>query len=210
MKETKTLNSGFKTRITAKHRLFDLHIKETLSYRDLIFLFVKRDFVSKYKQTVLGPAWALIQPLLTTFVYTLVFGGLAGLTTKDVAGDYYIPEFLFYLSGSVCWSYFSGTLTATSSTFLTNSSVMGKVYYPRLVSPISTALSHMISFGIQFAMLVIAMIIYAIIGGCDMAVTPWMLFLPLVIFQMMILSTGLGVIISSVTTKYRDLQMLVT
>lgn len=209
MKETKALTSGFKTRINAKHRMFDLHLKETFSYRDLIFLFVKRDFVSKYKQTVLGPAWALIQPLLTTVVYTLVFGGLAGLTTKDVAGDYYIPGFLFYLSGSICWSYFSGTLTATSSTFLSNSAVMGKVYYPRLVSPISTALSHMISFGIQFAMFLVAWIVYAIIGGCDMAVTPWLLFLPLVILQMMILSTGLGIIISSVTTKYRDLQMLV-
>ncbi len=210
MKEITTQLNGFKTRITAHHRLFDLHLKETFSYRDLIFLFVKRDFVSKYKQTVLGPAWALIQPLLTTVVYTLVFGGLAGLTTADVEGDYIIPGFLFYLSGSICWSYFSGTLTATSSTFLTNSAVMGKVYYPRLVSPISTALSHLISFGIQFAMLVVAWIIYFVMGGSSITVTPWLLLLPLVILQMMVLSTGLGIIISSVTTKYRDLQMLVT
>lgn len=210
MKDITTGIQGFKTRITSQHRLFDLHLKETLSYRDLIVLFVKRDFVSKYKQTVLGPLWALIQPLLTTVVYTLVFGGLAGLTTADVEGDYVLPGFLFYLSGSICWSYFSGVLTATSSTFLTNSSVMGKVYYPRLVSPISTALSHLISFGIQFAMLVVAWIVYAIIGGTSIAVTPWLLFLPLVILQMMILSTGLGIIISSVTTKYRDLQMLVS
>jgi len=187
-----------------------LHLKETFSYRDLIFLFVKRDFVSKYKQTVLGPAWALIQPLLTTVVYTLVFGGLAGLTTADVEGDYIIPDFLFYLSGSICWSYFSGTLIATSSTFLANSGVMGKVYYPRLVSPVSTALSHLISYGIQFAMLLVAWIVYAITGGTSIAVTPWLLLLPLVILQMMVLSTGLGIIISSVTTKYRDLQMLVS
>lgn len=210
MKDITTGIQDFKTRITSQHRLFDLHLKETLSYRDLIVLFVKRDFVSKYKQTVLGPLWALIQPLLTTVVYTLVFGGLAGLTTADVEGDYVLPGFLFYLSGSICWSYFSGVLTATSSTFLTNSSVMGKVYYPRLVSPIATALSHLISFGIQFAMLVVAWIVYAIIGGTSIAVTPWLLFLPLVILQMMILSTGLGIIISSVTTKYRDLQMLVS
>ncbi len=203
-------NAGqFKTWITSGHRIFDLHLKETLSYRDLILLFVKRDFVSKYKQTILGPAWALIQPLLTTFVYTLVFGGLAGLTTADIEGDYVLPGFLFYLSGSICWSYFSGTLLMTSSTFLTNSSVMGKVYYPRLVSPIAAAISHLISFGIQFAMLVIAMIIYVIIGGTSIAITYWLLLLPLVILQMMILATGFGIIISSVTTKYRDLQMLV-
>ena len=209
MKETTNTMQGFKTRIDSKHKLFDLHIRETLSYRDLILLFVKRDFVSKYKQTVLGPAWALIQPLLTTVVYTLVFGGLAGLTTADVEGDYVLPGFLFYLSGSICWNYFSTTLSATSNTFLLNSGVMGKVYFPRLVSPIATSISHLISFGIQFAMLVVAWIVYAIIGGTSIAVTPMLLFLPLVILQMMLLATGFGIIISSLTTKYRDLQMLV-
>ena len=209
MKETTNTMQGFKTRIDSKHKLFDLHIRETLSYRDLIWLFVKRDFVSKYKQTVLGPAWALIQPLLTTVVYTLVFGGLAGLTTADVEGDYVLPGFLFYLSGSICWSYFSTTLSATSNTFLLNSGVMGKVYFPRLVSPIATSISHLISFGIQFAMLVVTWIVYAIIGGTSIAVTPMLLFLPLVILQMILLATGFGIIISSLTTKYRDLQMLV-
>ena len=209
MADIKNSTAGFKTRITSTHRLLDLHIKETFSYKDLIFLFVKRDFVSKYKQTVLGPAWALIQPLLTTIVYTLIFGGLAGLTTADVEGNYIIPDFIFYLAGSICWSYFSGALSATSSTFLANSGVMGKVYYPRLVSPVATAFSHLISFGIQFAMLVVAWIIYAIIGGTSLAVTPWLLLLPLVIVQMMILATGFGIIISALTTKYRDLQMLV-
>ena len=209
MKETTNTLQGFKTRINSKHKLFDLHIRETLSYRDLILLFVKRDFVSKYKQTVLGPAWALIQPLLTTVVYTLVFGGLAGLTTADVEGDYVLPGFLFYLSGSICWSYFSTTLSATSNTFLLNSGVMGKVYFPRLVSPIATSISHLISFGIQFVMLVVTWIVYAIIGGTSIAVTPMLLFLPLVILQMMLLATGFGIIISSLTTKYRDLQMLV-
>ena len=209
MKETANTMQGFKTRINSKHRLLDLHIRETLSYRDLILLFVKRDFVAKYKQKVLGPAWALIQPLLTTVVYTLVFGGLAGLSTSDIEGDSVLPGFLFYLSGSICMSYFSGTLSAVSGTFLYNSGVMGKVYYPRLVTPIATALAHLIAFGIQFAMLVVAIIVYAIIGGTSLAVSPMLLFLPLVILQLMLLATGFGIIISSMTTKYRDLQMLV-
>lgn len=209
MKETANTMQSFKTRINSKHRLLDLHIRETLSYRDLILLFVKRDFVAKYKQTVLGPAWALIQPLLTTVVYTLVFGGLAGLSTNDIEGDYVLPGFLFYLSGSICMSYFSGTLTAVSGTFLYNSGVMGKVYYPRLVTPIATALANLIAFGIQFAMLVVAIIVYAIIGGTSLSVSPMLLFLPLVILQLMLLATGCGIIISSMTTKYRDLQMLV-
>lgn len=209
MKETANTMQGFKTRIDSRHRLLDLHIRETLSYRDLILLFVKRDFVAKYKQTVLGSAWALIQPLLTTVVYTLVFGGLAGLSTNDIEGDYVLPGFLFYLSGSICMSYFSGTLSAVSGTFLYNSGVMGKVYYPRLVTPIATALAHLIAFGIQFAMLVVAIIVYAIIGGTSLAVSPMLLFLPLVILQLMMLATGFGIIISSLTTKYRDLQMLV-
>ena len=203
-------NRSFQTVITSKHRILDLHLKETLSYKDLISLFIKRDFVSKYKQTILGPAWALIQPLLTTVVYTLIFGTLAGLTTADVAGEYYISGFMFYLSGNICWSYFSGNLTATSNTFLANSSIMGKVYYPRLVTPIATAFSHLISFGIQFFMLLCFWVYYLVKGGTSIAITPWLLMIPLVILQMMILSTGFGIIISSVTTKYRDLQMLVS
>ena len=204
MKEQK-----FKTVITSKRRLFDLHIKETLSYRDLIFLFVKRDFTAKYKQTILGPLWAIIQPLLTTVVFTIVFGSLAKLTTADTAEDIVIPAFLFYLAGNICWAYFSSTLHATSNTFIANRLVMGKVYYPRLVSPIATALSDLISFGIQFAMFVIITIVFLIVGGTSIVVTPKLLLVPLVILQLMILSTGCGIIISSVTTKYRDLAMLV-
>ena len=199
----------FKTVITSKHKLMDLHLKETFQYRDLIFLFVKRDFVSKYKQTILGPAWAIIQPLMTTVVFTIVFGSLAGLTTADVAGEYILPGFLFYMSGNICWSYFSGTLTATSNTFLSNSGTMGKVYYPRLVAPISTAFSNLISFGIQFAMLIAFWLFYVIKGGTSIRITPMLLLLPLTILQMMVLSVGLGIIISSFTTKYRDLSMLV-
>lgn len=199
----------FKTKITSKHRVFDLHLRETFQYRDLIFLFVKREFVSKYKQTILGPLWAIIQPLLTTVVFTIIFGNLAGLTTADVTGDFIVPGFLFYMAGNICWSYFSGNLSATSNTFLSNSGTMGKVYYPRLVAPVSSAFSNLISFAIQFAMLIVFWLYYVIRGGTSIAVTPWLLLLPLTILEMMILSTGLGIIISSWTTKYRDLQMLV-
>lgn len=200
---------SFKTRITAEHRLFDLHVRETFHYRDLIVLFVKRDFVAKYKQTILGPAWALIQPLLSTIVFTIVFGSLAGLTTADVPGEYIIPAFLFYMCGNICWSYFSGTLSATASTFISNSSTMGKVYYPRLVAPLSTAISNLISFGIQFAMLIAFWVYYLIKGGTSISVSAMLLFIPLCIIQMVILSVGFGIIISSLTTKYRDLTHLV-
>ena len=199
----------FKTVITSKHKLFDLHLKETFRYRDLIFLFVKRDFTALYKQTILGPLWAIIQPLLTTVVFTIIFGSLAGLTTADVSGDYIVPGFLFYMSGNICWSYFNATVHATSNTFIGNRATMGKVYYPRLVSPIATALSNLIAFTIQFVMFVIIWIIILITGGSSLSVTTNLLFVPLVVLQMIILATGCGIIISSMTTKYRDLAMLV-
>lgn len=199
----------FKTTITSHHKLFALHLKETFQYRDLIFLFVKRDFTALYKQTILGPLWAIIQPLLTTVVFTIIFGSLAKLTTADIPGDFTIPGFLFYMAGNICWSYFSSTLQATSNTFLLNRATMSKVYYPRLVSPISTALSNLISFGIQLAMFLIIWAIYYIRGGTDIQLTPALMLLPLLVIQMMIVSVGFGIIISSVTTKYRDLAMLV-
>ena len=199
----------FKTTITSKHRLLDLHIKETFQYRDLIFLFVKRDFTAMYKQTILGPAWAILQPLMTTIVFTIIFGSLANLTTADVAGEHSIPGFLFYMSGNICWAYFSGTLSATSGTFLNNANTMGKVYYPRLVSPVATAFSRLISFGIQFAMFLLFWLFFVIRGGTSIRITPALLLIPLVILQMMFLAVGLGIIISSFTTKYRDLNMLV-
>ena len=201
--------SDYKTIISSEHKLLDLHIKETLGYKDLIFLFVKRSFISRYKQTILGPAWAVIQPLLTTVVFTIVFGNLAGLTTMDVAGDYFVPSFLFYMSGNICWGYFSGALSATSNTFISNSATMGKVYYPRLVAPVSEAFSNLISFFIQMALFIVIWIVYFFFGKTSIAITPMLLLIPLCILQMMVLSVGCGIIISSVTTKYRDLQMLV-
>ena len=200
----------FKTVITSKHRLFNLHLKETFAYRDLIFLFVKRDFTAKYKQTILGPLWAIIQPLLTTVVFTVIFGTLAQLTTSDTAKVYAIPSFLFYMSGNIVWSYFSTTVTATSNTFIGNMAVMGKVYYPRLVTPIATAFSDLINFVIQFVMFMIIWLVYVIIGGTDIVITPMLLLIPLLVLQMVILATGFGIIISSVTTKFRDLAMLVS
>lgn len=199
----------FKTEITAKHRLFDLHLKETLQYRDLIFLFVKRDFTAFYKQTILGPLWAIIQPLLTTVVFTVVFGALAQLTTADAPGAFFVPGFLFYMSGNICWSYFSTTLQATSNTFLANRMTMGKVYYPRLVSPVATAISNLIAFGIQFAMFLCLWGFFLIRGGTSIHITTALPLVFLCVLQMMILATGFGIIISSVTTKYRDLAMLV-
>ncbi len=199
----------FKIKISSKHKLFDLHLRETFKYRDLMFLFVKRDFTALYKQTILGPLWAIIQPLLTTVVFTVVFGNLAKLTTADITGDFVVPGFLFYMSGNIVWSYFSGTLSKTSSTFIENRATMGKVYYPRLVSPISTSISHLISFGIQLAMFLGFWIYYLIRGETSIVVSPMLLFLIPTILQMMILSVGCGIIISSLTTKYRDLAMLV-
>ena len=201
--------SDFKVKITSEHKIFDLHIKETFSYRDLILLFVKRDFMAFYKQTILGPLWAIIQPLLTTVVFTIVFGSLAKLTTADIAGGFALPGFLFYMAGNICWAYFSTTLQATSNTFISNRATMGKVYYPRLVSPISTAFSGLISFAIQFAMFIIIWLVYLIKGGTDIRISPNLMFIPLIILQLILLSTGFGIIISSLTTKYRDLAMLV-
>ncbi len=191
----------FSTVIVPKTKLLDFHLKELVRYRDLIFLFVKRNFVAHYKQTVLGPAWAVIQPLLTTVVFTVVFGKLAGLAPGGV------PSFLFFMSGNIAWGYFSGCLTATANTFTGNAAIFGKVYFPRLVTPISTVISNLIGFGIQFAMFLVFLVIYWIRGTVQP--TLYALLLPLLLLQMAMLSLGVGVIISSLTTKYRDLVMLV-
>lgn len=188
----------------------NLNFKEIWSYRDLIGLFVKRDFTSKYKQTLLGPLWAVIQPLLTTVVFSIVFGSLAKLTTSDVEGlTLDMPSFLFYMLGTITWTYFSSTVTATSNTFITNRGVMGKVYYPRMVSPISTALSHLISYFIQMALFVVIAAIYVACGMADICPSWYLCLYPLLLLQLIMLSTGVGIIISSLTTKFRDLAMLV-
>ena len=191
------------TVIKPRSGLFDLNLKELAHYKDLVFLLVKRNFVSMYKQTVLGPAWAVIQPLLTPVVFSLVFGNIAGLASDGV------PTFIFYLCGNVIWGYFSGCLTQTSNTFIANSNILGKVYFPRLVMPISTVVSKLIDFAIQFFFMVIFVIYFAF---TDSGVHPnwFILMTPVLLVQLAMLSLGVGVIISAATTKYRDLRMLVS
>ncbi|MCD7881258.1 MAG: ABC transporter permease [Clostridiales bacterium] len=196
------MEEKFQTTIVPKTGWFDLKLKEVFAYRDLIFLFVKRNFVSKYKQTILGPAWAVIQPLLTTVVFTLVFGNIAGLAPDGV------PSFVFYLSGTILWTYFSNCLTTTANTFVANSATMGKVYFPRLVMPISTVISELISLAIQYAFLLIFMAYYLITED-SLAPNWFVLMTPLLVIQLALLSLGCGIIISALTTKYRDLAMLV-
>ena len=195
-------NNEFSTVIKPKRSLFELNLKELWKYKDLIFLFVKRNFVSQYKQTILGPLWAIIQPLFTTVIFTVVFGELAGLSPEGV------PSFAFYLCASVAWGYFSGCLTATATTFTSNSAIMGKVYFPRLVMPITTVLSQLISFGIQFVMF-LGFWVYFLIAGSGIVPTWAIALLPLLILQLGCLGLGFGVIVSSMTTKYRDLALLV-
>jgi len=199
----------FKTTITAKHKLFDLHLKETFKYRDLIWLFVKRDFTALYKQTILGPLWAIIQPVLTTFVFSFIFGSLAGLTTADIPGTFNVPSFLFYMTGTMLFTYFSSNVNKVSKIFIENRQTMGKVYYPRLVQPISASLSNLIPFVINLGLFIIVWVVFLITGTTSIHLTWWLCFVPLVVIEVMILSLGLGMVISAVTTKYRDLQMLV-
>lgn len=188
--------------IKPQRRLFDLRLGELWKYRDLVLLFVRRDFVAAYKQTVLGPLWYLIQPLLTTLTFTVIFGQIAQLPTDGM------PQFLFYMSGTVIWTYFAECLTKTSNTFVQNSQLFGKVYFPRMAVPVSILLSNLITFGIQFVFFLVFMGIYALRGA---AIQPnwWMLSFPLLLLMMAGLGLGLGILISALTTKYRDLRFLV-
>lgn len=199
----------FKTVITSKHRFFNLHIRETFKYRDLIWLFVKRDFTALYKQTILGPLWALIQPVLTTFVFSFIFGTIAGLTTGDISGTFNVPSFLFYMTGTMLFTYFSTNVSKVSKIFIDNRQTMGKVYYPRFVQPIAASLSNLIPFVINFFLFLVVWIVFLCTGTTDMHATWWLCFIPLIVLELIVLSMGLGMIISAVTTKYRDLQMLV-
>jgi lipopolysaccharide transport system permease protein len=188
--------------IQPQRSLLDLRLAELWRYRDLVMLFVRRDFVSVYKQTILGPLWYLIQPLLTTITFTVIFGNIAKLPTDG------LPQFLFYMSGTVVWSYFSDCLTKTSTTFVTNAQLFGKVYFPRLAVPVSILISNLITFIIQFTFFLAFMAFFAI-GGADIHPNLWMLLTPLLILNMAGLGLGLGILVSSLTTKYRDLRFLV-
>lgn len=201
----KQKNSQWDTVIKPRSGWLDLHLRECWKYRDLILLFVKRNFIIVYKQTILGPAWAIIQPLLTTLIFTVVFGGIAGLPTDG------IPQFLFYMCGNIAWHYFAGSLTDVSVTFSKNSKIFGKVYFPRLVMPIATVLTQLINFAIQYAFFLIFLVYYANVPGT--AVHPnigLILLTPFMLLHMALLAMGVGVMISALTTKYRDLAMLIS
>jgi len=191
----------YSTVIKPKDKLFDVDFKELWRYRDLFSMFVKRDIITQYKQTVLGPLWFFIQPAITTIMYMVVFGGIAGISTDG------LPQPMFYLAGIVCWQYFSDCLNKTSSTFTANQGIFGKVYFPRLIVPLSTVASGLVRMGIQFSMFV-AVYIYYVVVGVSVSPNIYILLLPLLIFMLAGLSLGFGIIISSMTTKYRDLTLL--
>jgi len=181
---------------------FDIHLGELWRYRDLIMLFVRRDFVAVYKQTILGPLWFLLQPLFTTIVFTVIFGKIAKIPTDG------LPQVLFYLSGIVVWNYFANCLNKTSDTFVANAGIFGKVWFPRLSVPISIVISNLITFAIQFV-LFLCFWVYFLLSGSTINPQPLILILPLLILQMAALGLGCGIIVSSLTTKYRDLTYLV-
>ena len=191
--------------IKPKDKLFSVDFKELWAYKDLYTLFVKRNIITQYKQTILGPAWFVIQPALTVIMYMVVFGGIAGIPTDGV------PRPLFYLAGTSMWTYFSTCLTSTSNTFVANSGIFGKVYFPRLVMPLATVTSNLLKLGIQFGFFVIVYIIYFFVDPTCTAHLTWYAFLfPVLIILMAGLALGFGTIFSSLTTKYRDLQVLLS
>jgi lipopolysaccharide transport system permease protein len=199
----KQLPDNYWTEIIEPHgHIFDLKLKQLWKYRDLIYLFVHRDFVAQYKQTILGPAWHFIQPLFTTIIFTIIFGKIAQLSTDGA------PPFLFYMAGTVIWTYFSTVLTATSTTFTGNAGIFGKVYFPRLAIPIANLFSKLIAFTIQFFFF-LCFVAYFIWQGNDVHPNIWVLATPLLLLMMAALGLGLGIIISAMTTRYRDLTVLV-
>ena len=190
------------THIKAKTGWFDINLRELYQYRDLVWLFFKRNYSTRYKQTILGPIWLIFNPLITVSLYALIFGRLAGLSASGV------PQFLFYLCSNALWAFFATCLTETSNTFTANAAIMGKVYFPRLVMPMSSVLTGMLDLLIQLVMLVLVMVGYCVVGynfGIDFSI----LLVPVLILQVGLLGLGCGIIVASLTTKYRDLVILV-
>ena len=196
----KNKNTEWTNVISSDHSLFKLNLKEVWDYRDLVFMFVKRDFISSFKQTILGPLWFFINPILTTIVFTLVFGGIANLPTDG------IPPVLFYLAGNTLWGYFSSTMLSVSNVFTGNAGIFGKVYFPRLVTPIATIISSFMRLGIQLLLFFIVLGYFFYKG--EVHPNLWALFFPVLIIFLALFSLGLGMIFSSLTTKYRDLSLL--
>ncbi len=189
------------TVIRSRSGWLDLHLKDLWEYRDMVLLFVRRDFVSIYKQTILGPAWFLLQPLVSTLIFTIIFGNIAGIPTDGV------PQPLFYMGGIVTWNYFASCLNRTSDTFVANAGIFGKVYFPRLTVPLSAVIINLLTFAIQFALFLAFMGFFAV-RGAALHPNGWILLTPLLLLQMGALGLGLGILISSLTTKYRDLTFL--
>ena len=198
-----TTNKSWDLVIRPQGKFFSLNLKEIWQYRDLLEMYIKRDIVTFYKQTILGPIWFFIQPIFTTIVFMFVFGGLAHIPTDG------IPQPLFYLSGITLWNYFSESLTKTADTFFTNQAIFGKVYFPRLIAPLSVTITGLIKMFIQFLVFIIAYI-YFIASGKHIAPNIYALLLPVLIIILAFLTLGFGIIISSMTTKYRDLKFLIT
>ncbi len=195
-------NQNYEIVIKPKTGKFDVDFKEVWRYRDLVYLFVKRNFVSMYKQSILGPLWLILNPLMTSVVFTFVFGSFAGIPTDG------IPEFLFYMAGNTIWGLFSSATTSISSFFLSNNALFSKIYFPRLVPPVSQAITSIVNFSIQFLMLLIFWVYYFIIGA-DISISINVLLLPVIILHAAILALSVGICISSLTTKYRDLNYAV-
>jgi len=196
---TQVKESNWTTIIGPRTGWFDINLKEIWSYRDLIMLFVRRDFVAQYKQTILGPLWFLIQPLLSTLVFTVVFGTIAQIPTDG------LPQVMFYMAGITAWTYFANCFTKTSNTFIGNAAIFGKVYFPRLVIPVSIVISNLISFAIQFGLFIV-FLLYFYFKGSSIAPNMWILLTPLLLVQMAALGLGVGILVTSMTTKYRDLS----
>lgn len=188
--------------ITPKNKFFSLNLKEVWQYRDLLMLFVKRDVITVYKQTVLGPLWYLIQPLFTSVTFTIIFNNVAGIDTGTV------PPFLFNLAGITVWNYFTACLTGTSDTFKANAAIFGKVYFPRIITPLSVVISNLVKFGIQF-FIFIGFYIFYYFKGADLRLNSLVLLFPILIVIMGILGLGLGMLISAMVTKYRDFSHLI-
>ncbi|MEQ1733125.1 MAG: ABC transporter permease [Bacteroidia bacterium] len=198
-----TNNESWDIEIHPQTKWYNLQLMQLWRYRDLLLLFVRRDFVAFYKQTILGPLWFLVQPIITTITFSIIFGNLAGISTEGV------PKVLFYMSTLVLWTYFADTLTKTADTFSANAHLFGKVYFPRMIVPLSVVVSNLIKLGIQLGLFV-AFYIYYLAKGATFVPTTALWLVPYLIVLIAILGLGLGIIISSLTTKYRDLKFLVT
>lgn len=202
MAQEKTETQQYHTHISSKHRWFDLNLAEVWRYRDLIVLFTRRSFVLTYKQTILGPAWIFLNPLISSIIYAFVFGGIAGIGTDGV------PQLLFYLCSNAIWIFFSSCVTKNAQTFTANAGVFGKVYFPRLTTPISNVLASIIQFGVQMILVLIFLAYYLAKGAVSPNWWAWLL-IPVALVHLGVMGLGFGIIISSLTTKYRDLAILV-